>query len=145
MALSANISRITAGSPQTFRVPGTNANVFWAGAYIQIDRSTGFAVEAGDTANYVGFGVCTRKVTGDAANGDNEVEFIAGPFVLKEVNVTGVDNANDVGDPVYASADDTLTLSAGSNNKPIGLVARYYGSSTKADVAVYPFGMDTAL
>lgn len=144
MALSADTQRVTAGEGTRLRMPGANANVFYAGAYVQVDRSTGLVNEAADTANFVGFGIVQRHVTGDAASGSNEVEILAGPFRLIDVNVTGVDNINDIGDPVYATADDTLTLSSTSNTKPIGVVVRYYGSSTKCDVAVYPAFLDQA-
>lgn len=144
MSLTASTNKITAGNGQRIKVPGLNANVFYAGGYCQIDRSTGLAQEAADTANFVGFGVCCRQVTANGATGDNEVELLTGPFILKEVLVVGSDNVNDTGDPVYATADDTLTLSSTGNTKPIGVLVRYYGSTTKSDVAVFPFWMDQA-
>jgi len=41
-----------------------------------------------------------------------------------ELDVTGVASADDVGETVYASDDDTFTLTAGSNSA-IGKVARW--------------------
>lgn len=117
--------------------PGTNAITFYAGGFACIDISTGLAVKAADTANYRFRGIVTRKVTADAAQGDNEVNVITGPIILVKAQVTGVDNQNDVGDRVYATDDQTLTLTPTTNLNAIGVVERYYGSSTYCDVRLF--------
>lgn len=129
----------------TRRTPGLNGNVFYRGAYVMLDDTNGIIKEAADTSGFVGFGVVTRKVTADGANGDNEVEYLVGPMILKRVAVTGVNALTKIGDLVYVTADDTLTLSATSNTKPIGEISRYYGSSTISDVAVYAPGVSRGL
>jgi hypothetical protein len=147
MSLSASRNVETSGDWFPLRMPGLNANVFYAGGFIQVDRSVGYVKEAADTANFIGFGVVSRQVTADQANGANEVEFMApgsGAKLIK-VSITGVDNQNDVGDPVYVTADDTLTMVATSNTKAIGTLTRYYGDGTKGDVSLYPFGTDVGM
>lgn len=147
MALSADTSRITRGDNacRLGSYPGTNANVFYKGAYAFLDNSTGLVVEAADTANFNWLGMVREKVTADGAQGDSEVKVMEGGFTLVKVNVTGVDNINDVGDLVYATADDTLTLTATTNTKAIGYVSRYYGSSTLCDVKTFTPGESRAL
>ena len=58
---------------------------------------------------------------------------------------SGVDNIDDVGDLVYMTADDTLTLTATTNTKAIGFVCKYYGSSTLCDVQTFTPGESRAL
>lgn len=116
---------------------GTNAIVFYAGGFVCVDISTGLAVKAADTANYRFRGLCVRKVTADGATGDNEVQVITGPIILVKVAVTGVDNINDTGDRVYVTDDNVLTLTPTSNLNAIGVVERYYGSSTTCDVRMF--------
>lgn len=60
-------------------------------------------------------------------NGDLTVQLLVGRYRL-EVTITGVAITN-VGKWVYASADDTLTLTRGANPS-VGIVARYVGTNT---------------
>lgn len=147
MALSSDTVRVTRGDNRcdVAPFPGTASNVFYRGAYVFLDNSTGLVVEAADTANYNWLGMVREKVTADGAQGDSEVKVLLGGFTLVKVNVTGVDNINDVGDLVYATADDTLTLTPTSNTKAIGYVSRYYGSSTLCDVITFTPGESRAL
>lgn len=46
-----------------------------------------------------------------------------------EMAVTGAASAADVGEIVYASDDDTLTMTAGSNT-PVGKIARWVSGTT---------------
>lgn len=146
MALAQGVNRITRGTGKRLRIPGENAITFYVGGYAQVDKSVGLVKKAADTSNFTGFGIVQRQVTADAAAGRNEVELLVsdGNLQLVAVNITGVDNQNDVGDPVYATADDTLTMSATANTKPIGTLSRYYGSGTKGDVDLYPYQTDQA-
>lgn len=150
MALSA-ASKITTsdagagpGNSRSFKV--SNGVVVYAGAYICVDQSTGYAVLAADTANYLWAGIAQNTVTGDtSASPIPEVRVTTGPLILNYVAVTGLDNVNDVGDLVYASADDTLTLSSGSNLKAVGQVTRYSGTSGYGDVEIFPMGISRSL
>lgn len=76
--------------------------------------------------------------TGDKLTGDGTIECgvdISG-VILKNVPVTGSSAVDDVGDPVYASDDNTLTLTATSGANEIGFVTRYQ-SSGYADVHLF--------
>jgi len=76
--------------------------------------------------------------TGDKLTGDGTIECavdISG-VILKNVPVTGADNINDVGDPVFASDDNTLTLSPPTGANEVGFVTRYQ-SSGYADVHLF--------
>jgi hypothetical protein len=53
--------------------------------------------------------------------------------VVKNLPVTGLDNVNDAGATVYASDDDTFTLTA-SGSSSIGKVEKYNGVSGYGDV-----------
>jgi len=76
------------------------------------------------------------KVTGD---GTLEIEVdISGP-IIKNATVAGLDNINDVCDVVYASDDNTLTLTATTGSTEIGIVTRYSGTSGTGDVHLFPF------
>ena len=127
-------------------IPVTDAVVIWQGAYVCLDQSTGYAVLAADTANYLWAGIAQNTVTGDtSATEPPEVIVTGGPLVLKNVAVTGLDNVNDRGDLVYATADDTLTLSSGSNLKAVGEVYAYHGVSGYGDVRIFPMGTSRSL
>ncbi|GJM45004.1 MAG: hypothetical protein DHS20C21_18460 [Gemmatimonadota bacterium] len=63
-----------------------------------------------------------------AANGDGDSLLRKeGTVILDVVGVTGV---GDIGADVYASDDDTFTLSAGTNNVKIGKVVHFDSGTT---------------
>lgn len=135
----------TGGPANIIAVPGTNAVVFYAGGFVCLDTATGLAVKPADTATFHFLGIVRKTVTADGAQGDSEVTVITGPLALVRYNVVGVDNINDVGDLVYLTDDNVLTLSATANTKAIGYVSRYYGSSTLCDVELFAPGESRAL
>lgn len=146
MSLSADRDvEVADNGGSVLRIPGLNGNTFYRGAFVQLDGAAGVLKEAADTSGFVEFGLVTRHVVADGANGTAEVEILIGPMTLKKVAVTGVTAQTDVGSLVYVTADDTLTKSATSNTKAIGEITRYYGSSTKCDVFVYPYGVNRGL
>lgn len=146
-ALAQSTSRKLTGSGKRMRTPGTNAVTFYAGSFVRIDRATGLVVKPAATSTFVGFGICERQVTADGAAGRNEVEAVWGDgnLELDQVAITGLDNQNDVGDPVWASDDNTLTLTDDTVSTPVGIVTRYYGDGTKGRLLIYPTGTDQAL
>lgn len=150
MALSAIARHKTAdagagpGNSAAFKI--SNGVVVYAGAYICVDQSTGYAVLAADTANYLWAGIAQNSATGDtSATEPPEVRVTTGPLVLVDVAVTGLNNVNDVGDLVYATADDTLTLTSTSNLKAVGQVRRYKDVSGYGDVEIFPMGVSRSL
>ncbi len=76
-------------------------------------------------------------VVGNAA-GSVECPVLEGGVILEDVSVAGADTAGAqcVGDPVYASDENTFSLSATSNVGAVGVVDRYK-SSTTCDVRLY--------
>jgi len=136
MALSADHFYETS-DPQTIAFQLTNSQVIFAGALIGIDTSTGYAVEWFDTANFIFAGVALRAVTGDTtASPVVDVDVNCGGMLLKKVAVTGASAITNVGDKAYASDDNTFTTSATSNVQEVGIITRWY-SSTTCDVQLY--------
>lgn len=74
-------------------------------------------------------------VTGNSG-GSVECEVYEGGPTLENISVTGATSQQTEGDPVYASDENTFTLSATSNVSAVGRVARWR-SSGKADVQLY--------
>lgn len=101
-----------------------SAKIF-SGAYVG-DNASGFArpLVAGDPF----FGIAERLADNSAgAAGAIRCRVIERGKVVADV--TGATGAGDVGSSVYASADDTLTLTALANTL-VGKVARYVSGTT---------------
>jgi len=136
MALSADHFYETS-DPQVIAFPLTNGVTVYAGALVGVDDSTGYAVEWADTANYIFAGVALRQAVGDtSASPVVDVDVNCGGMLLKKIAVTGVSAITNVGDKVYATDDNTFTTSATSNVQEIGIITRWY-SSTTCDVQLY--------
>lgn len=111
-----------------------NAVQFYAGSFVGLDVSTGRAVLWSDTANLRWLGMALRKVKGDTtATPIPEVEVNESGAILEKVSVTGVTGIGDQGAPVYATDDDTLTLTPTVNVKAVGRIVRFI-SGTSVDV-----------
>lgn len=117
-----------AGHPDYNEVPIIAADTVFAGAAVgeSSTSGTGRPLQAGDTFK----GFCVEKCENEsgAAAAKNIKVLASGKVVL---NVTGVDNLNDEGATVYASDDDTFTLSS-SGNSAIGKVERVISTSGTA-------------
>jgi len=108
----------------TFR---NEQNVQWAG--ILIGSPGGSGASGLSTSN---------TVVGDtSASPVVEGSTEAGPYVGEQLAVTGVSAQTDVRQPVYASNDNDLTLTA--NQAPIVGRVVYWYSSTTADVLFYGY------
>jgi hypothetical protein len=139
MALAADSTRRTRERGH-ISIRGTNTSIFYAGALVGVDKSTGLAVKWADTANFEWLGLAKRKVTGDTgATPPTEVEVNATGLVLEDQTVTGLDNVNDQGDLVYATDDNTFTLTATANVDAIGFVLRFK-SGTSGDIQLFTPG-----
>ena len=116
---------LTANTPLTF-IRGEQseypqaAAVVYEGAMLG-DNGSGYArcLVAGDP--FVGHSMEYYDNSAGSA-GDNNIQRLCGRYRL-HVPITGV-AITDVGKAVYASADDTLTLTAGANSR-VGVVVRY--------------------
>lgn len=127
--------------------PVRNAMVIYYGALVGLDtvniglgrlvnwndnsgmlRFCGIAIPRGDRDN-------PQSVTGNSA-GTVKCEVYEGGGTLENVTVTGLTALLGLGDPVYASDENTFTLTATPNVGAVGRVVRYI-SSTKGDVQLY--------
>lgn len=94
-----------------------------------VGHSGGYArpLTAGDDFLGISEGQVNNNPTGGAASGARNVRIYEKGFVQHAV--TGVDGVDDIGAIVYASDDQTLTLTSTSNTA-IGRVARHITSTT---------------
>ncbi len=109
--------------------PAIASDIVYDGAAVGID-SSGNARPLASGDEFAGF--CIAKIDNSAgAAGDKRVRVKA--YGLIELDVTGAD-ATKVGEPVYATDDDTFTLTKATDAVRIGYVHRHV-SSTKVIVA----------
>jgi len=115
MALSANRELSFFASQELIEVPVDDNIKVYKGALVGRNRSTGFArgLVAGDEFLGVAFRQADNTMVGHTAGGINVKLHQAVDIVHP---LTGVANG-DIGKDVYASDDETLTLSPGSNSR----------------------------
>jgi hypothetical protein len=106
--------------------PVKTATTIYKGAMVVIDAATGYAIPAvAGTANFF-IGIALEQVaTGAGASGSKTVAVAV--EALWEENLTGA-AITDVGDPVYAADDNSLTLTAGTNT-PVGWIEKLVGTN----------------
>lgn len=75
------------------------------------------------------------EATGDA-NGTVECPVMESGPILEQISVAGASAEQNVGDPVYATDEDTFTLTPTSNVGAVGRVTRYH-SGTTCDVQLF--------
>lgn len=110
MTLSAdvNVNRYVDQQLRTLSVKA--ATVIYRGGLVGVDRATGYArpILAGDQFQGLAYEHCDNS---GGANGDREVTlFTQGDFEMGLAGVTKV----SIGRPVFATSDNTLTLSGGA-------------------------------
>lgn len=102
----------------TLRI-AADQDILYMGAFAGSNSGNARALTAGDLF----LGLITQQVDNSGGSaGDKKVEVKSGMVI--EHAVTGLDGRDHIGDLVYASADDTLTLTA-STNSPMGVVVDY--------------------
>jgi hypothetical protein len=125
--LSVDKPRVFEGVPKDgyHSLPIIADDIVYAGAAVgeSSTSGTGRPLSGGDT--FQGFAVERCTNTGGAASA-KLVKLVKCGYV--KLPVTGLDNVNDLGAAVYASDDDTFTLTA-SGASQIGKVERYDGTS----------------
>lgn len=106
-------------------LPMIASDIIYEGAAVG-DNASGLArpLVAGDP--FLGFAEAKADNSAGAASALNVRVRVRGQIVL---SVTGVTSTADVGETVYASDDDTFTLTVGSNTA-IGKVARWVSGTT---------------
>lgn len=100
-------------------------DIIYAGSLVG-DNGSGYArpLVAGDEF----WGICTDKADNDGGSaGDINVK-VKAKFMVK-VDVTGASAVTDVNSTVYASDDDTFTLTS-SGNSSVGKVHRWISGTT---------------
>lgn len=107
-------------------IPVVADDIIWDGAAVG-DNASGYARPLADGDPFMGF--CVGKVdnTGGAA-GDLYAR-IAQKGNIRLI-VTGVDNVNDEGATVYATDDDTFSLTDSGSDTAIGKVRRVINTTT---------------
>jgi hypothetical protein len=75
------------------------------------------------------------QVTGNAA-GTIECPVSEGGIILENVSVTGLSANQNVGDPVFATDENTFTLTQTSNVGAVGVISRYI-TGTRGDIQLY--------
>lgn len=124
----------TGAHPDQNEVPIIATDIVYAGAAVgeSSTSGTGRPLVGGDT--FMGF--CTEKCdNASGAANDKQIKILSSGYV--ELVVTGVDNINDYDATVYASDDDTFTLTSTTAYSAIGKVARVI--STSANKALVYF------
>lgn len=106
-------------------LPVIASDIIYKGAFVG-DNGSGLArpLVAGDPF----MGVCEQQCD-NSAGAASALNVKVREQGRLEMAVTGASSAADVNEIVYASDDDTLTLTAGSNT-PIGKVARWVTGTT---------------
>jgi len=115
-----------------------NAEVIYNGALVVIDKATGTPAIEGLLKNlddlsgtldwFVGTArPSTNYVTGDGSSVWCPVD-TSGPTIV-HVSVAGITAKPQIGDLVYATDENTLTMTPASNVKAVGVVERYYATT----------------
>lgn len=127
---------------QAFEV--TNGYTIYAGALVTV-LASGRAGTFADLATTKFKGIAVRKVVGDtSATPIQEVEVDCSGLTLENVDVTGVASIADVHKLVYMTDNQTMTLTAATNMKAIGVITRWY-SGTKCNVKLFTAAEHDAL
>jgi len=141
MALSARSDWTYLATSDIMEVIVSDTVEVFDGALVSLDNSAGELILAGtDVADDVFIGVAiVSDTSGDSVTGNtgNTVtcKVDVGGRTIRSVAVTGVSAETHVGDAVWASDDQTLTLSAASSGNRVGVVTKWY-SGTTCDVAL---------
>ncbi|WP_447983789.1 cytoplasmic protein [Nitrospira sp. Nam74] len=120
------VRKYEASNSETFNdLPVVASDIIYEGAAVSL-RSSGYVGPLAAAEKFVGFAV--RQVDNSAgAAGDAKCRLRRSGAV--QIPVVGVDGVDDVSKQVYASDDDTFTLTATSNSK-IGRIIRWVTGTT---------------
>jgi len=116
MALSADRPYETSGEMESVRVKMTTNDIYYKGAIVNVTAAGGLGIVASDTANQGAFsGIVTKQLdnTGKTEYAEIEIGKVWVPFASAA--------QADVGDFVYATADDTIAKTA-TNADPCGKI-----------------------
>jgi hypothetical protein len=117
MALSADTLRVFGDDGHLNQLPVKATSQIYKGSMVGLVSGYARALVAGDIFG----GVAEEKVLGGATDGLKKVHVRRSGRMRVAVSSLAV---TDIGKPVYASADDTFTLTQ-STNSPIGVLIRW--------------------
>lgn len=122
MALSADKARIYTNDPDQVEraLPVQASTTIYAGGALTIDTGGEVGPLSTSEASFVGFARKGANNSGGSAGDINAAVITKGCI---ELTITGLDDNNDIGDIVYASDDNTFTLTS-TGNMAIGRVAQ---------------------
>ena len=131
MALSADTPRSYSVVGVENALPVQASSTIYAGSALSIDTGGEVGPLATGEVGFVGFAI--NKVDNSSGSaGDVNARVLTSGEV--ELTITGLDDNNDINDPVYASDDGTFTLTA-SGSTVIGRVSQIVSlSDNKARV-----------
>jgi len=109
MALSADTPRNMTWVGHRNALPVQASSTIYAGSAVTIDTGGEVGPLATGEAGFVGFAVSKADNSSGSAGDINADIMTEGEIVL---TVTGLDDNNDLGDEVYATDDNTFTLTA---------------------------------
>lgn len=116
MALTADRDYSVQGVTEVLHGKLTASVQFFKGGIVQWDAATGLIKKPADVAGEYGIGFLKRGYASSTASQDAEVEFgkVWVPFASAA--------QADVGDWVFATADDTIAKAALTNGGPCGII-----------------------
>lgn len=131
MALSAETVREYGTRSQEFHVV-KNGITLYSGALVGLDRSVGRVTTWADDLNYLFLGIAKPETTSKLGVSGATVfcPVDTSGSIIRKVAVTGVTALTDLGKRVYASDDNTLTLTASTKALHVGVIIRWYSSTT---------------
>lgn len=119
---------LSADTPRSYSVRGTEnvlpvqaSSTIYAGSAVTIDSNGEVGPLAASEAGFVGFAIAKADNSSGSA-GDIGARILTSGEI--ELTVTGLDDNNDIGDEVYASDDNTFTLTSATANTAIGRVSQ---------------------
>lgn len=138
MALSANVNYDAEGQTEHIALKAEAASyTLYKGAIVNI-KANGLAGKATDTAGETPVGVATEKTILAGASAETIVVEVGKLWIAKS------DAAQtDVGEPIYATADDTVTTTVGTNTRILGLCVGFRTGYVLVDTRIKGLQADT--
>lgn len=117
-----------------------NTTVVFAGSYVGIVDASGLVESLSDSVGFEPLGFATEGATGDTttAGDETQIPVKTGGGVGKDFTVIGAGSDADVGELVFATDDNTFTLTPTANIPAIGVVDRHI-TGTTVDVKFFSY------
>lgn len=120
MALSADTPRTYTDNPKSCNaLPVQASSTIYVGSAVSIDTGGEVGPLSSSDTGFYGFAKEKADNSSGSAGDINAEIYTSGEVLL---TITGLDDNNDIGDIVYASDDNTFTLTSATGNIAIGKV-----------------------